>query len=198
MKKILLLLLLITSIYAENNYDFRVAVGRADHNDFGQILSGETAPYTIDAKVAVIDVGYKFAKDTFDLPIDWYVKFGFSRFYEPGSLRNVYENVLYIKGYYNFLDRTLRFGVGEGASYTYGTIEVERLDAQGNHDNNSNYLNYLEVSFDVDMGKLFNYKPMEEFYLGVAIKHRSGIFGLINNVRHGGSNYELLYLEKNF
>lgn len=48
------------------------------------------------------------------------------------------------------------------------------------------------------MGKLIDYKPMHETYLGYLLKHRSGIAGLINNVDHGGSNYNAFYIEKKF
>ena len=40
-------------------------------------------------------------------------------------------------------------------------------------------------------------EPLDDFYGGVGISHRSGIFGLINGV-HGGSNYVTFYLEKEF
>ena len=50
----------------------------------------------------------------------------------------------------------------------------------------------------MNIGKVFDYKPLKNTYLGYAIKHRSGIFGLINNVSHGGSNYNTLYIESNF
>jgi len=39
---------------------------------------------------------------------------------------------------------------------------------------------------------------MHGTYFGILLKHRSGIFGLINNVAHGGSNYNSIYLEKKF
>jgi len=48
------------------------------------------------------------------------------------------------------------------------------------------------------MGKLFGYKQLEGTNLGFAIKHRSGIYGLINSVRRGGSNYNTLYIESKF
>jgi outer membrane protein len=38
----------------------------------------------------------------------------------------------------------------------------------------------------------------EEVYIGYAIKHRSGIYGLINDVDKGGSNYNMITLETNF
>jgi len=113
----------------------------------------------------------------------------------------VYENTLYLKGYYsfNFLDNCIRLGMAEGASYTYGTLYVEKLDALQKPDgNNSHYLNYLEVSLDLDFGKLVKYESFKNTYVGVELKHRSGIFGLINNVKHGGSNYDGFYVEKNF
>ena len=198
MIKILLLLTLWVSLFAKSDYDLRIAFGRSDDNDFGQIISGQTAPYSINAKVAVIDLGYRFAEDAFDLPIDFYAKLGLSRFIEKGNRDDVYENIFYVKAYYNFFDKKLRFGLADGVSYTYGTLYVEKLDAVENSGKNSNVLNYLEVSLDFDLGKVSRFKALDELYFGVALKHRSGIFGLINNVKHGGSNYELLYLEKNF
>ena len=92
----------------------------------------------------------------------------------------------------------VRFGFGEGLSYTTKTLRTEANDAQANNDNTSKFLNYLDISVDFDLGKLVRYKPLDETYVGFLIKHRSGIFGLINNVKHGGSNYNSLYIEKNF
>ena len=60
------------------------------------------------------------------------------------------------------------------------------------------FLNYLDITVDFDVGKLIDYKPMHETYLGYLLKHRSGIGGLINNVEHGGSNYNCFYIEKKF
>jgi outer membrane protein len=54
------------------------------------------------------------------------------------------------------------------------------------------------LSVDFDIGKLISYKPLHGTYIGWALKHRSGIFGLINNVRKGGSNYNTIFLERNF
>ncbi|MBA1433616.1 MAG: hypothetical protein FAF04_08555, partial [Epsilonproteobacteria bacterium] len=50
----------------------------------------------------------------------------------------------------------------------------------------------MDISLDFDLGKLVRVKSLEEFYVGVLIKHRSGVFGLYNGV-HGGSNYNSLY-----
>ncbi|MDD2357123.1 MAG: hypothetical protein PHX13_04360 [Thiovulaceae bacterium] len=202
MKKFLFLFLslFVINLFAEDNYEVGIAYGHPDSNDFGEILSSQTAPYSTNTKVVMIDVGYKIIDDAFDLPLDFYIKGGLAKFFENGYDDDVYENTLYVKAYYalNILQNTLRLGFAEGASYTYGTLYVEKLDAIKNHGKNSHYLNYLELSLDCDLGKLVKYDPLKDLYIGVEIKHRSGIFGLINNVKHGGSNYEAVYIEKNF
>jgi outer membrane protein len=59
-------------------------------------------------------------------------------------------------------------------------------------------LNYIDLSLDLDLGRLVRYQPLYNTSLGWALKHRSGIFGLINNVKKGGSNYNTLYIETKF
>lgn len=200
MKKILLLSLFFINLWAQNDYDLRIAYGRADSHDFGEILSSQISPHHTDTHVMMLDGGYKLAEDVLDLPIDIYVKVGLAKFLENGYQKDVYENTLYLKGYYNFdfLENRVRLGAAEGASYTYGVIYVEKEEAFQKNGKNSHVLNYLEVSLDFDFGKLIKYKPLEETYVGVVLKHRSGIYGLVNNVKHGGSNYEAVYIEKNF
>lgn len=196
----LIFLLFSVTLFAKNDYDLRVAYCRADANDFGEVISSQIAPSSTDTNVLTIDAGYKIADDVWDLPFDIYVKGGFARFFENSYQKDVYENTLYIKGYYNFdfWQNSIRFGAAEGASYTYGVIYVEKLDAQAHSDNNSHVLNYIELTLDFDLGKLIKFKPLEDTYVGAILKHRSGVFGLINNVRHGGSNYDGFYIEKNF
>ena len=201
MRRVVLLLTLFSSVVFADDYSLRAAYGRADHSYFSQIISGNTAPYSTHSDVLMLSGGYNVVKNAFDLPLDFYINFGIARFLEGQSRTDIYENTLFLKGYYTFhiLKEPFRFGVGEGASYTYGTLYVEKLNAEVNDNGpNSNFLNYLDFSLDCDMGKLLSSKPLEKTYLGVALKHRSGIFGLINNVRYGGSNYELIYLEKSF
>jgi hypothetical protein len=164
------------------------------------VATGDMAPDSAKGRVLILDAGYKIVDNAFNLPLDIYVKGGFAKFLENGYDSDVYENTLYVKGYYNFdfWQNRVRFGAAEGASYTYGTLYVEKLESEKKGGNLSHYLNYLELSLDCDLGKLLKVKPLENLYLGTVIKHRSGIFGLINNVKHGGSNYEAVYIEKNF
>ena len=203
MKKILLLLLLIaSSIFASeatNKYSMRVAYGKSTSSDLGNVVSGKIDGDTANLYVYDIDGGYLLVPNLFDMPIDIYAK-GSLSYYDEGSSANAYGVDTYIKAYYNldFLKNRVRFGFGEGVSYTTKTLRTESNDAQAHSRNTSKFLNYLDISMDFDIGKLVSYKPLSQTYVGFLIKHRSGIFGTINNVNHGGSNYNSIYLERNF
>lgn len=200
MKKLFLLFLFVSSLFAKDDYELRFAYARADSHDLVYIATGDMAPDLSGVRALMIDGGYKIAQNYYNLPVDIYVKGGFSRYLEKEFGADVYENTLYLKGYYNFkpAGNTIRVGAAEGASYTYGTLHVEEEESKKLGGNLSHFLNYLEFSADIDVGKLTKYKALDELYFGFMIHHRSGIFGLINNVKHGGSNYEAIYLEKNF
>ncbi|MFK5937320.1 MAG: hypothetical protein QM497_02885 [Sulfurimonas sp.] len=200
--KIFILFFILFSILAnanEKQYSMRVAYGTATIKSLGDVISGDLGSHPEDLSVVAIDAGYLLKEDLFDLPIDIYAKTGFSYFNE-GAHDDTYEMLAYIKAYYNinFLDNRVRFGFGEGLSYTTSLLEAERYEAELENESTSKFLNYLDISVDFDIGKLINYKPMHETYFGVLLKHRSGIFGLINNVKGGGSNYNSIYLERNF
>ncbi len=179
-------------------YSLRLAGGYADHHDFGQILSSQTARHELHTGVVGIDAGYRLWQ--FELPFEIYIKSGFYRFLENGYQDDFFENTLYLKLYYNadFWGNRIRLGAAEGASYAWGVPMVEQVEANENSDNNSHFLNYLEVSLDFDVGRLLHVTPLRDTYLGWTLKHRSGIYGLINSVHRGGSNYNMLHIEKNF
>ena len=185
---------------AAQNYSLRVASAVAVDYDFGQIITGSIGRFQSHSTVYAVDGGYLLKSSTDSLPFDFYLKSGLAYFEQSPSHSPIYEMTLYLKAYYNidFLDNRVRVGFGEGGSYATGILEVERADALKHSDNNSYYLNYLDVSLDFDVAKLLHANSFNECYVGVLIKHRSGIFGLINNVRHGGSNHVGFYIEKNF
>jgi len=199
MKFLFLFLLGVNVIAAQNNYSMRVAMGIPTLYSLGDILTGKFGNYRDEFKAYNIDGGYLLKQGLFDLPIDLYLKGGLT-YYEEKFQDDIYGVDIYVKLYYNidFWQNRVRVGFGEGASYTNHTLKIEQIDAALHDDTTSHFLNYLDISLDFDLGKLVKYKALHETYLGFLIKHRSGIFGTINNVRHGGSNYELIYLEKNF
>ncbi|MDF1876617.1 hypothetical protein JHD47_02165 [Sulfurimonas sp. SAG-AH-194-L11] len=199
MKYILFLLITIT-LSAQNDFSARLLYGTASNKALGEILVGDIGSYPENLNVMALDVGYLLQDNSFDLPIDIYAKVGLSQFNED-AFSDIYELLVYVKLLYNidFLDNRIRFGFGEGFSYTSDIIRLEHLEAQTIADGKtSQFLNYLDITVDFDFGKLIGYKPLDETYMGIALKHRSGIFGLINGVSKGGSNYNSIYIEKNF
>lgn len=200
MKFFVLFVILFTGLSANKDYSLRVAYGEPTKSDFLEVLTGDIKSHPYNVSVLSLDGGYLLKESAFDLPIDFYIKAGLSKFFEDSLQDDVYEGTLYIKAYYNidFLANRVRVGFGEGGSYTSGHLMVEQLEVAQKNGNNSKYLNYIDFSVDFDLGRLVNYKPLYDTSLGWVIKHRSGIWGLINNVRHGGSNYNAVYLETKF
>ena len=200
MKIIIILLFVGLQLIAENDFSARLLYGSATQKALGDVLIGDLGSHPEDLTVISVDGGYLLQKSAFEIPLDVYAKAGFSK-YNEGDYSSVYEVLAYVKLFYNldFLDNRVRFGFGEGFSYTSDIIRVELLEAQTTEDSKTSYfLNYLDISADFDFGKLIHYKPLYETYIGIALKHRSGIFGLINGVTKGGSNYNSMYIEKNF
>lgn len=200
--KIFLLLLLTLNLIAVDEYSFRIGYGKASKSPLTEIISGNAYEnnHNKDLSVLSFNGGYLLKESLFDWPIDIYVKGGLSYFDEAGTRSNLYEVVLYIKAYYNldFRDNRIRFGIGEGGSYTSDILFIEDEEAFVKNGNTAYYLNYIDMSVDFDLGRLVGHKEMNNTYIGWALKHRSGIFGFINSVKDGGSNYNTVYLEKNF
>ena len=199
--KLLLLLLLSLNLIAQDDYSFRVAYGEASTKDLKDVLIGNIDTHPDKLRVLSLDGGYLLKKEIFELPLDLYVKGGLSYFDEGNAptTSHVYEGTIYIKFYYNidFWQNRVRFGLGEGLSYTSDVLWSEYEEAIREDDDYSKFLNYLDISLDFDLGKLIRYKPLENTYIGWTIKHRSGVFGLFNGV-YGGSNYNTISIEKNF
>ena len=210
--KIFILLFVFFNLYAQGDYSLRLASGKATASDFGEAVFLDWKSSSIDSDVLALDGAYLLKDGAFEWPLDIYIKVGLSKFRDSDGYqsneygtfyyknKDVYEGTLYIKAFWNFdfLQNRIRVGFGEGISYTDSILNVEKYEADSENDNNSNFLNYLDFSVDFDFGKLVRYKPLHGTYIGWAIKHRSGVYGLINDVKRGGSNYNTLYLEKSF
>jgi outer membrane protein len=95
------------------------------------------------------------------------------------------------------MDNRVRIGLGEGLSWASDVPIVEVADAVNSDKKVAKLLNYLDISADFDVGRLIRVDELNDLYIGFTIKHRSGVFGLFSGV-HGGSNYKMLTIEKNF
>ena len=185
----------------ENKYSACIFGGASSASDFDQLYTFKglnTSPY--GTNVYGVDVGYKLFENIFDWPFDIYAKTGVSYFQENGYQDDFLELTLYFKLIYklNVFGNQFRLGIAEGGSYAGRVPYVEAEEARRKNDNQSNFLNYMEITLDFDMGKLFRVKSMENYHLGYLIKHRSGFHGTYGGVYDGGSNYNCIYVEKNF
>jgi len=199
--RLFLLFLFTLNLTAQDEYSFRVAYGEASIDDLGDIIFFKSSTHPDDLTVYSLDGGYLLKEDMFEFPLNLYFKGGLSYFNEGSSPReeHIYEGTLYFKVYYkaDFLENRVRFGLGEGISYTSGILWSEYKEAKNEGDNTSKFLNYMDLSIDFDLGKLVKYKPLEDTYIGWTLKHRSGVFGLYGGV-YGGSNYNTISVEKIF
>ena len=202
LKQIFLFFLLLVSLLQaqeqDDRFSLRLGYGQASIQDLGEILAGDFSKHPKDLNVLFVDGGYLLKKDIFELPIDIYIKSGLA-YFDEYTFDDSMELTLYIKAYWNldFFDNRVRLGFAEGVSYVSDVLETEYYEALEDNDKTSKFLNYLDISIDFDFGRLISYKPLYETYIGCALKHRSGVFGLYNGVS-GGSNYNTFYLEKNF
>ena len=186
---------------AEDDFNVRVAAGASSANDFDQLytFSGFNT-HSAGTNVYGVSGGYRLVEDMFDWPFDIYAGTSLNYFDENGHQDDFLEGDLYIKLYikFNFWSNQFRYGIAEGVSYAGKVPWVEHLEAVAEDDNEANFLNYMEMTFDFDLGKLIRVKDLEQVYLGYLIKHRSGFHGTYGGVYDGGSNYNCIYLEKNF
>ncbi|MDF1878254.1 hypothetical protein JHD46_01225 [Sulfurimonas sp. SAG-AH-194-C20] len=196
-----LLLFLNISLYADSDLILRGAYGTSSASDFDQLYTFtglNTSPF--NTSVYNLALGKRFVENFYGLPIDFSVNGGVSYFDENAYQDNFLEATLYVKMYIklNLFSNQFRYGIAEGVSYAGKVPWVEAQEAIVEGDNQSNLLNYMEMTFDFDIGKLIHVKSMHNLYLGYLIKHRSGAKGTYGGVYDGGSNYNALYLEKNF
>ncbi len=200
MKLLLSLFFLGVTLIAQDDYSFRVAYGKATTSDLSEIISGNVGKPPRDYAVYGFDAAYLLSENVYDLPMDLYICTGLGIYDEDGAQKTVYEGTLYIKMFFNFdfWKNRVRFGLGEGISHTSRYLQIEWDEAVEDGDAHSKDLNYLDLSLDVDLGKLIGVQSLHNTYLGWTIKHRSGIWGLVNSVKEGGVNYNTISLQRNF
>ena len=183
----------------DTKFSLRIGEGYSDFNNLGEILIFDFETYEGHTHVLNLDGGLRFVKNMKGLPFDWYLKGGLSYFDENGLQDNFFEATLYVKVYYklDYMDNRIRIGFGEDLSWASHVPICESAEAEINDSKVAKFLNYLDLSADFDVGKLFHIESIKDLFIGYTIKHRSGVFGLFSGVK-GGSNYQMFTIEKNF
>ena len=193
-------------------YIIRPLFGVATTADLGEIITlrgGERGPY--DGKIMGLQVERYVFKQVLDLPINITLQSSFvvhTDNYDSNdpslkpedkgyyTEKNSYEINFGIKIYWTQFpwDKYVRtrVGISEGVSYMNRVTNLERYNLYGK--NQSNYLNYIDITASFNARDITRIEYLEDTYLGFGVSHRSGIFGNVNGV-DGGSNNITVFFE---
>lgn len=142
--------------------------------------------------------GHPLSDTLFGLPIELYLSPGIVHHYSSDAQGAATEFVLGFKSYYTIpILWRIRLGAAEGISYIDSFSYYEENSIITDNQKPSRFLNYVDLSIDLNLGDVFRSKTIESLWLGYGIHHRSGIGGnssTFGNVS-GGSNFNTLYLQ---
>ena len=191
--------------YSDGNWSVRVARGWDAQASLLKIIPGMDFSLSPERTgVFAVDIGRRISERWNDWPIDVYVKGGYQRYLEKALQDDIHGATLYLKAYYYGFPWShrvkTRFGFGEGLSYASRIPALERRSILEKNPNTSKLMNYLDVSMDFSVGDLVGSKPLRDTFLGVAVIHRSGLFGASDlfSAVDGGSNYISVTVESLF
>ncbi|GLS82409.1 MipA/OmpV family protein [Paraferrimonas haliotis] len=179
----------------------RVSHGWATPSNLNEILKFKTRKDPYNNQMTSVFYGFPLADNLFTLPLDVYFTTGIGH-HQPSEVQDrSWEGVLAVKAYYTIdWPRKWRFGVAEGLSYVSQVTYIERTELDAKDYRPSKLLNYLDFSFDINIGDWFNSPKLNQLWLGWSIHHRSGIFetsSAFGRIK-GGSNYNTVYLQWHF
>jgi outer membrane protein len=200
----------------ENQYIIRLVHGEGSYSTLESLISlDENDHDQQDSTLDGIQLEKYIYRDLVDNSID--VTLFSSFFYHSQDIKNpdgTYTSPITLSGEDTFqvnggikaywkkfpwskLVRT-RFGVGEGLSYVYDKLDLEMQNTnKKDSKSDSHILNYLDFTASFNLKDITRWDALENYYAGMGISHRSGIFGTINGV-NGGSNFYTFFLEAEF
>ena len=179
----------------------RVAHGWATPSNIGEIISGDWEKDEFNNQLTSVFYGLPLTDNLFDFPLDIYLHTGYVHHWSSEVQTTSHEVVASIKAYYTFpLPWRVRFGVAEGVSYINRLSYIEATEMEEKGYVGSKWLNYLDFTFDINLGDIFNSKKLKGTWLGYSIHHRSAIFESASQFGRikGGSNYNTVYLQMEF
>ncbi|WP_367988826.1 MipA/OmpV family protein [Vibrio sp. NTOU-M3] len=179
----------------------RVAHGWATPSNIGDIMKFNTEKDPHNNQLTSFFYGHPLTDELFGLPLDIYLTPGVVHHWRSNVQSSSTEYVAAIKAYYTFnWPTTWRFGVAEGMSYVDNITYIEQTEMDEKGYTPSNLLNYLDFSFDVNAGDLFNNSDFKHVWFGYSLHHRSAIFEKSSQYGRikGGSNYNTIYVQFDF
>ncbi len=186
-----------------NKAYWRIGHGWGTPSNLGSILNFDVEKDPYNSQLTSLFYGLPLTDSLFGLPLDIYLTPGIGYHWSHEEQATSAEYIIAIKAYYTFnWPVQWRVGVAEGMSYVTHVTKLERDDflVRKDYDETSNLLNYLDFSFDVNLGSLFNTSELNDVWLGYYIHHRSAIFETASQYGRlkGGSNYNMVYLQFDF
>jgi len=184
-----------------NKSYWRIAHGWATPSNIGDIFKFNREKDEFDNKLTSIFYGHPLTDELFGLPLDIYLTPGVAWHWESDVQSSSQEYVLAIKAYYTFnWPVQWRFGLAEGLSYASQITYIEGSEMERKGYEPSKLLNYLDFSFDVNLGDIFNQKSLDDVWVGYSLHHRSAIFESASQFGRikGGSNYNTVYVQFGF
>ncbi len=176
----------------------RIAHGWATPSNIGDIINLDSEKDPYNNQMTSVFYGLPLTNELFSLPVDLYLTPGYVQHWKSDVQNLSSEFVVAIKAYVTIPWPTKwRFGVAEGLSYINNVAYIEQSEMDRKGYRESKLLNYLDFSFDVNLGDLFNHRELDGVWLGYSIHHRSAIFE--NSSQYGrikgGSNYNSIYVQ---
>ncbi|EJG1639258.1 MipA/OmpV family protein [Vibrio sp. B513a] len=184
-----------------NKAYLRIAHGWATPSNIGEIFSFEREKDPYDNQLTSLFYGHPLTDELFGFPLDIYLTPGLVHHWSSSVQSASTEYVMAIKAYYTVnWPTTWRFGVAEGVSYIDSITYIEGTEMEDKGYTPSKLLNYLDFSFDVNVGDLFNQKSWNNMWVGYSLHHRSAIFESASQFGRikGGSNYNTIYFQFEF
>lgn len=179
----------------------RVAHGWATPSNIGDIMKFNSEKDEYNNQLTSFFYGHPLTDELFGFPLDIYLTPGIAHHWSSSVQSSTTEYVVAIKAYYTFDWPTQwRFGVAEGMSYVDSITYIEGSEMERKGYTPSKLLNYLDFSFDVNVGDLIGKTDLENMWVGYSLHHRSAIFESASQFGRikGGSNYNTIYVQYEF
>lgn len=184
-----------------NHGYLRIAHGWATPSNMGDIFSGDTVKDEYNNQLTSIFYGLPLTDELFSLPIDIFLTPGFVWHASSEVQDSEQEVVLAIKAYYTIhWPVRWRIGVAEGLSYISDVTYIEGTEMEEKGYQPSELMNFLDISFDINLGDILKVNALNETWLGYGLHHRSSIFEKASQFGRikGGSNYNTVYIQFDF
>ncbi|MEZ8929334.1 MULTISPECIES: MipA/OmpV family protein [unclassified Vibrio] len=179
----------------------RVAHGWATPSNIGDIMKFNREKDEYNNQLTSFFYGHPLTDEIFGFPLDIYLTPGIAHHWSSDVQSSSTEYIVAIKAYYTFDWPTQwRVGVAEGMSYIDSLTYIEAKEMKEKGYNGSHLLNYLDFSFDVNVGDLMSKNDLNNLWFGYSLHHRSAIFENASQFGRikGGSNYNTVYLQYEF